>query len=126
MQRLSTSACVGVSENTSEHCAIDRAMSDVLFPVRNLFYLGSYQGAINEAQDVEDLSELDSIERDVFLYRSYLALGSAQVRACKSPTCLLRLKRRSPYTSFFFAACYFRDFGLGRLSTSGSQALRGV
>jgi coatomer protein complex subunit epsilon len=57
-------------------------MSDVLNSVRNLFYLGSYQGAINEAQDVEDLSELDSIERDVFVYRSYIALGVAQVRTC--------------------------------------------
>jgi hypothetical protein len=55
-------------------------MADVLFPVRNLFYLGSYQGAINEAQNIDTLSGLDSIERDVFVYRSYIALGSAQVR----------------------------------------------
>lgn len=55
-------------------------MSDILFPVRNLFYLGAYQGAINEAQDLDSLSELDSVERDVFVYRSYIALGSAQVR----------------------------------------------
>ena len=55
-------------------------MGDVLFSVRNLFYLGSYQGAINEAQDIEGLSDTESVERDVFVYRSYIALGSAQVR----------------------------------------------
>jgi Coatomer epsilon subunit len=61
------------------------AMADVLFPVRNLFYLGSYQGAISEAQDVYTLSELDSVERDVFVYRSYIALGSSQVcKLCRS------------------------------------------
>lgn len=56
------------------------AMGDVLFPVRNLFYLGAYQSAINEAQDLTSLSELDSIARDTFVYRSYIALGSSQVR----------------------------------------------
>lgn len=55
-------------------------MGDVLFPVRNLFYLGAYQSAINEAQDITSLSELDSIARDVFVHRAYIALGSAQVR----------------------------------------------
>lgn len=55
-------------------------MGDILFPVRNLFYLGAYQSAINEAQDLTSLSDLDSITRDVFVYRSYIALGSSQVR----------------------------------------------
>ena len=54
-------------------------MGDVLFPVRNLFYLGAYQSAINEAQDLTSLSELDAVTRDVFVYRSYVALGSSQV-----------------------------------------------
>lgn len=55
-------------------------MSDTLFPVRNLFHLGAYQSAINEAQDLDSLPEMDSVDRDVFVYRSYIALGSSQVR----------------------------------------------
>lgn len=55
-------------------------MADVLFPVQNLFYLGAYQRAINEAQDLAGLSEVDSTTRDVLVHRSYIALGSAEVR----------------------------------------------
>lgn len=55
-------------------------MADALFPVQNLFYLGAYQRAINEAQDLVGLSEVDSTTRDVLVYRSYIALGSAEVR----------------------------------------------
>lgn len=49
---------------------------DVLFTLRNNFYLGAYQAAIAEAADLERLSEADSIERDCFVYRSYIELGS--------------------------------------------------
>ena len=56
-------------------------MADVLFPVQNLFYLGAYQRAINEAQDLAGLSEVDSTTRDVMVYRAYIALGSAEVRS---------------------------------------------
>ena len=52
---------------------------DVLFTLRNNFYLGAYQAAIAEAADLERLSEADSIERDCFVYRSYIELGSYEV-----------------------------------------------
>jgi len=54
-------------------------MGDRVFAVRNNYYLGAYQTAINEGADLEDLSELDSIERDYFTYRAYIAQGSCQV-----------------------------------------------
>lgn len=52
---------------------------DVLFPVHNAFYLGAYQNAINEGGDLLGLSEKDAVDRDCFVYRSYIALGSHQV-----------------------------------------------
>ncbi|KAI3495535.1 hypothetical protein L1887_37877 [Cichorium endivia] len=51
---------------------------DVLFNLRNYFYLGAYQAAINNS-DVPNLSEEDLIERDCLVYRSYIALGSYQL-----------------------------------------------
>lgn len=54
------------------------AAPDMLFTLRNNFYLGAYQAAINNS-DVPNLSEEDSIERDTLVYRSYIALGSYQV-----------------------------------------------
>lgn len=41
-----------------------------LFDIRNAFFLGNFQQAINEAQK----SQADSIEKDVLLYRSYIAI----------------------------------------------------
>ncbi|KAL3156931.1 hypothetical protein ABBQ38_001193 [Trebouxia sp. C0009 RCD-2024] len=49
---------------------------DILFTLRNNFYLGAYQAAIAEAADLERLSESDAVERDCFVYRSYIELGS--------------------------------------------------
>lgn len=49
---------------------------DVLFAVRNNFYLGAYQAVINEAADLDNLGDNERTERDVFIYRSYIALGS--------------------------------------------------
>jgi len=56
-----------------------------LFPIQNAFHLGAYQVAINEAADVDStgtssLSSSDAIEKDCYVYRSYIALGSYQVR----------------------------------------------
>ncbi|KAF5811249.1 putative coatomer, epsilon subunit, tetratricopeptide-like helical domain superfamily [Helianthus annuus] len=51
---------------------------DVLFNLRNNFYLGAYQAAINNS-DIPNLSEDDAIERDCLVYRSYIALGSYQL-----------------------------------------------
>lgn len=54
-------------------------MSDILFAVKNNFYIGAYNNAINEASDLEGLSEQEATERDVLVYRSYIALGSHDV-----------------------------------------------
>ena len=57
-------------------------MGDRLFPVRNAFYLGAFQTCISEASQLTGLSEQEKIERDVYVYRSYIELGSYEVRAC--------------------------------------------
>lgn len=48
------------------------ASSD-LFELRNFFYLGNYQAAINEGSSLSSLQDNDKVERDVFVYRSYIA-----------------------------------------------------
>lgn len=53
--------------------------ADILFPVRNSFYLGAYQAAIAEAADLDALTDAQKVERDVFVYRSYIELGSYDV-----------------------------------------------
>ena len=56
-------------------------MADDLFSIKNEFYLGNYMGAINEAQsgDLELSTPADERDRDVIIYRSYLALGQYDV-----------------------------------------------
>lgn len=50
--------------------------TDILFTVRNSFYLGAFQAAQAEAADLEDgLSDDQKEERDVFVYRSYIETG---------------------------------------------------
>ncbi|WIA34245.1 hypothetical protein OEZ86_012596 [Tetradesmus obliquus] len=49
---------------------------DILFGVKNNFYIGAYNNAINEASDLEGLSDAEQTEKDVFVYRSYIAIGS--------------------------------------------------
>jgi len=67
---------------------------DILFTLRNNFYLGAYQAAIAEAADLERLSEADSIERDCFVYRSYIELGSYEVSGSSTGEDLYSLRRR--------------------------------
>ncbi|XP_039000374.1 coatomer subunit epsilon-1-like [Hibiscus syriacus] len=54
------------------------AAPDHLFNLRNNFYLGTYQSAINNS-DLPNLSPEDAVERDCLVYRSYIALGSYQL-----------------------------------------------
>jgi coatomer subunit epsilon len=54
------------------------AAPDLLFGLRNNFYLGAYQAAINNGE-ISNLSPEEAIERDSLVYRSYIALGSYQV-----------------------------------------------
>ncbi|XP_073061210.1 coatomer subunit epsilon-1-like [Primulina eburnea] len=51
---------------------------DPLFGLRNNFYLGAYQAAINSSE-IPNLSPGDIVERDCLVYRSYIALGSYQL-----------------------------------------------
>ncbi|KAL0363703.1 UNVERIFIED_CONTAM: Coatomer subunit epsilon-1 [Sesamum calycinum] len=51
---------------------------DPLFGLRNNFYLGAYQAAINNSE-IPNLSPDDAVERDSLVYRSYIALGSYQL-----------------------------------------------
>ena len=67
---------------------------DILFTLRNNFYLGAYQAAIAEAADLERLSEADSIEHDCFVYRSYIELGSYEVSGSSTGEDLYSLRRR--------------------------------
>lgn len=46
---------------------------DELFVLRNMFYLGNYQGAIKEVSQIKVSDESKKVERDCFLYRSYIA-----------------------------------------------------
>ncbi|XP_020221996.1 coatomer subunit epsilon-1 [Cajanus cajan] len=53
------------------------ATPDHLFNLRNNFYLGAYQAAINSS-DVSNLSQDDVVERDSLVHRCYIALGQLQ------------------------------------------------
>lgn len=55
------------------------ADADLLFDVRTNFLLGNFQGAINEANNVNARSDKDRLERDVYVYRSYIALANYQL-----------------------------------------------
>mmetsp|Transcript_13526 Transcript_13526/g.23742 ORF Transcript_13526/g.23742 Transcript_13526/m.23742 type:complete len:289 (-) Transcript_13526:816-1682(-) len=78
-------------------------MSDPLFPVRNSFYLGAYNTVINEAADLSDLTELQAVERDCYVHRSYVALGSHELVLSEigdsAATALQAVKLLAKYTS---------------------------
>lgn len=77
--------------------------ADVLFDVRNQFLLGNYQGCINEATNVHPRSDKDKVERDTYMYRSYIAQGNYQmvqdeVQATAAPS-LQAIKLMATYMS---------------------------
>jgi len=52
---------------------------DELFDVRNAYFTGNFQTCINEAQKLKLSDPAMSLERDVFIYRAYLALRKFRV-----------------------------------------------
>ncbi|KMZ68582.1 Coatomer subunit epsilon-1 [Zostera marina] len=79
------------------------AAPDHLFGLRNSFYLGAYQSAIN-GSEIPNLSSEDIIERDTYVHRSYIALGSYQLVIneidSSAPTALQAVKLLAMYLSF--------------------------
>lgn len=73
-------------------------MGDPLFAVKNNFYLGAFNAAINDAAELPDLNEIQAVDRDVLVYRSYIALGSYEVRTNVVlqiiPGCLANVRRQ--------------------------------
>jgi len=55
------------------------AEPDELYTLRNLYWLGNYQLAINEANGLNRLRQDLVHEKDEYLYRSYLALGQSHI-----------------------------------------------
>jgi coatomer protein complex subunit epsilon len=49
--------------------------TDPLFELRNLFLIGNYQAAINEGLTLDHLPEAHKVDRDVIIYRAYIAKG---------------------------------------------------
>jgi len=47
--------------------------------LKNMFYLGNYQGTINEGGNIDSEDEQVRIERDVLIYRSYIAQGNTNI-----------------------------------------------
>ena len=54
--------------------------ADLLWTTRNSFYVGAYQAAIADAADLEGLDDATALERDAFVFRCYVELGSHEVR----------------------------------------------
>ncbi|CAH1769063.1 1186_t:CDS:2 [Entrophospora sp. SA101] len=52
---------------------------DELYSIRNLFYTGSFQQVINEANSRAVVSEASKLERKVYLYRAYIAQGKSNI-----------------------------------------------
>ena len=61
-----------MAPSTSDHV-------DELFDIKNAFYTGNYQTCINEAQKLKIGDPELSTDRDVLMYRAYLALKKFRV-----------------------------------------------
>ncbi|XP_064619644.1 coatomer subunit epsilon-like [Lineus longissimus] len=60
-------------QHYKSNMAAQQSEVDVLFDVRNALYLGNFQQCINEAQQLKLPGPEDRLERDVIMYRAYLA-----------------------------------------------------
>ncbi|CAB3401374.1 unnamed protein product [Caenorhabditis bovis] len=79
-------------------------MADKLFAIRNYFFLGSYQSCIGEALKFSSKNEEEKLEKDIYLYRAYIAQGQAFIplkeipSSTKSPE-LLAVRRYAEFVS---------------------------
>lgn len=79
------------------------AETDVLFETKNYFSLGNYQAAINEGSTVTPRNEREKVDRDVCVYRSYIAQGNFKIVLDEigdaAPTALQAVKLLATYLS---------------------------
>ena len=64
--------------------------ADLLWTTRNSFYVGAFQAAVADAADLEGLDDATALERDAFVFRCYVELGSHEVRGVREPSNRLR------------------------------------
>lgn len=101
---------------------------DLLWTTRNAFYVGAHQAAIAEAADLDGLGPADKLERDVFVYRAYVELGSYEVCMRVTGLGLARRHRRARRWEEFFFFLFFpsRVRALGESAALFASPARGV
>merc|ERR1712000_541071 len=67
------------TSSSSSSTSLIMGDTDPLFELRNLFLIGNYQAAINEGLTLDHLPEAYKVERDVIIYRSYIAKGDYNI-----------------------------------------------
>ncbi|MFH4980228.1 hypothetical protein AB6A40_006937 [Gnathostoma spinigerum] len=77
---------------------------DLLFEVRNSFYMGAYQDCITTAQNLKLKSDEEKLAKDVFMYRAYIAQNKlsvplSEIREKTSPPALTAVHRFAYYLS---------------------------
>jgi coatomer protein complex subunit epsilon len=78
---------------------------DPLFSLKNHFFIGNFQMAINEGSTLHLTSDVAKMERDTYVYRAYIAAGQAHVAldeikdAASTPMDLQAVKLLATYVS---------------------------